>query len=60
MAKLNGSWISHSQLRGALPGRDRGHFEDAITRLIESGLVEQRDTQTTRRDRQGTEYRKRQ
>jgi len=60
MAKLNGIWISHSELRGALPGRDRGHFEDAITRLIESGLVEQRETQTTRRDRQGTEYRKRQ
>jgi hypothetical protein len=51
-------WVSHADLRRKLAGRDRGHFETALDALKLGGQVDERDTQTDRRDRQGTEYRR--
>jgi hypothetical protein len=36
----HGDWITHRELRGDLPGRDRQWFDEAVTRLVAAGQVE--------------------
>ncbi|WP_183092919.1 hypothetical protein [Nocardioides stalactiti] len=38
--RREGDWTSRKTLRGALPGRDREHFDPALDRLIEAGQIE--------------------
>ena len=51
-------WVAHSELRRALPSRDRGYFDDAIEALVISGQVEARSTQADHNGHVGTEYRR--
>lgn len=41
---MNGEWIARGKLRTKLNPRSRGHFEEAIEILIESGQIEARET----------------
>lgn len=40
---LTETWQPRAAVRKRLPGRDRGHFDSAIQRLISSGIVEAED-----------------
>lgn len=45
-----GDWTTRTVLRGAVAGRDRQHFDSAIERLTDAGLVE---VETVQRDDNG-------
>ncbi|UNX54102.1 hypothetical protein MF406_14295 [Georgenia sp. TF02-10] len=38
--RRTGDWVPHADLRRAVAGRDRAHFEDALRRLYEAGQIE--------------------
>lgn len=55
MRKLGRDWTPSAQLRRTLASRDRKHFDDALERLLQAGLIEQEDVDQQNGD--GTRYR---
>lgn len=49
--KLTPEWVGHSVLRKKLASRDKEHFEDAINRLHNAGVIDIDDTGTPTRYR---------